>query len=95
MTYDYDDQLIEATGVRRGRLAQALLFGPARLRRQWTDRVGTHLAGAFLTVLLCAGCVAVSFVIQLFADDPALQRSAPGPGATSATGAPAWLGDAR
>lgn len=74
MAYDYDDQLIEATAVRRVRLAHALLYGPDRLQRRWSDRVGTHLAAAFLTVLICAVCVAVSFIVQLFSNDPMMNR---------------------
>lgn len=74
MAYDYDDQLIEATAVRRGRLAHALLYGQERLHRRWNDRVGTHLASAFLAVLICAVCVAISFVIRLFSEDPMMNR---------------------
>ncbi len=72
MAYEYDDQLIDATAVRRERLTAALLYGRNRLRRQWSDRLRTALISAFLTVLICAGCVAVSFVTTLLADDPAL-----------------------
>lgn len=81
MAYEYDDQLIDATAVRRQRLTAALLYRNERLRRQWSDRLRTLLIGAFLTVLLCAGCVAVSFVTKLLSDDPVLSsrtsRSAP------------------
>ncbi|MGL5861523.1 MAG: hypothetical protein ACRCY9_09755 [Phycicoccus sp.] len=77
MADDYDEQLIEATRVRRDRLVQALLHGPHRLRRVWSDRVGTHLASAFVAVLACAVCVAVAFVAQLLETDPALGRSRP------------------
>lgn len=101
MAYDHDEQLIEATAVRRTRLARALLFGEHRLLRSWTDRVGTHLAAAFLAVLACAGCVAASFIINLFANDDRMGRTAPTPDEVtvstlaaarhqpSATGAPA------
>ncbi|MGG5259273.1 hypothetical protein [Phycicoccus avicenniae] len=91
MADNYDEQLIEATGVRRGRLAEALLHGPDRLRRTWDDRVGTHLAGAFLAVLGCAVCVAVAFVVHLLADDPAIGRSRAGlptPATTTPTSPP-------
>ncbi|MGL4745009.1 MAG: hypothetical protein ACRCXL_11555 [Dermatophilaceae bacterium] len=75
MADDYDEQLIEATRVRRDRLTQALLHGPHRLRRVWTDRVGTHLASAFVAVLACTVCVAVAFVAQLLENDPTVGRS--------------------
>jgi hypothetical protein len=78
MAGDYDEQVIEATAVRRQRLVQALLFGPERLRRVWNDRVGTHLAAAFVAVLACAVCVAVSFVVDLLASDPSLGRRGTG-----------------
>lgn len=70
MAYEYDDQLIDATAVRRQRLTAALLYRGDRLRRQWTDRVRTLLISVFVTVLLSAGCVAVSFVTTLLASDP-------------------------
>lgn len=75
MADDYDEQLIEATRVRRDRLTQALLHGPHRLRRVWSDRVGTHLASAFVAVLACTVCVAVAFVAQLLENDPTIGRS--------------------
>lgn len=75
MAYDYDEQLIEAMGARRQRLAQALMYGPDRLLRRWTNRIGTHLASAFTAVLVCAVCIAVSFVSNLLANDPALKRN--------------------
>ncbi|MGL5818560.1 MAG: hypothetical protein ACRCYR_13415 [Phycicoccus sp.] len=75
MADDYDEQLIEATRVRRDRLTEALLHGPHRLRRVWSDRVGTHLASAFVAVLACTVCVAVAFVAQLLENDPTIGRS--------------------
>lgn len=75
MAYDYDEQLIEAMGARRQRLAQALMYGPDRLLRRWTNRLSTHLVSAFVAVLICTVCVAVSFVTNLLAKDPSLQRN--------------------
>lgn len=72
--YTYDDQVIDAVRVRRQRLAQALLHRDQRLRRQWSERVGAFLVSAFLAVLACAACVAVSFVINLLSSDGTLQR---------------------
>lgn len=84
--YSYDDQLIDSVRVRRQRLAHALLHREERLRRQWTDRVGTFLAGAFLAVLACAACVAVSFVMHLLSTDTSLSRSPLNPAPTATTG---------
>lgn len=75
MAYDYDEQLIEAMGARRQRLAQALMYGPDRLLRRWTNRLSTHLVSAFVAVLICTVCIAVSFVTNLLAKDPSLQRN--------------------
>lgn len=73
--YSYDDQFIDSVRVRRRRLAHALLYRDARLKRQWTDRVGTFAAGAVLAALACAACVAVSFVLHLLSSDTSLSRS--------------------
>lgn len=67
MTYSYDEQLIDAVAVRRRRLTGALLHGTSRLRRQFSDRLVTFTVGAGLSVLIAAGCVAVSFVRDLLA----------------------------
>lgn len=65
MAYTYDEQLIDAVAVRRRRLTGALLHGPARLKRPWSDRAMAFAAGAGLAALIAAGCVAVSFVRDL------------------------------
>ena len=72
--YTYDDQLLDAVKVRRKRLAQALLHRSERLRRTWTDGLGTMLGSIFFAVLACAVCVGVSFVMNLIANDTAFKR---------------------
>ncbi|MGB3186102.1 MAG: hypothetical protein WBG36_12095 [Ornithinimicrobium sp.] len=67
MTYTYDEQLIDATGVRRRRLTGALLHGPQRLRRQFSNLAMTFLASGLIAALISAGCVAASFVMNLLA----------------------------
>lgn len=67
MSYTYDEQLIDAVGVRRSRLVGALLHGPQRLRHAFSDRVMTYAASAGLSALVAAGCVGVSFVADLLA----------------------------
>ncbi|MCH1868176.1 hypothetical protein [Nocardioides sp. CFH 31398] len=70
MSYTYDEQLIDAVAVRRQRLTAALMFGPDRLRREWHDRIRPFIGGALLAAVIAAGCVATSFVQQLFAENP-------------------------
>ncbi len=67
MSYTYDDQLIDAIGVRRRRLAAALLHGSDRLRRHWSDHLMAYVASAGVSALIAAGCVATSFVRNLLA----------------------------
>jgi hypothetical protein len=69
LSYGYDDQLIDAVAVRRRRIESALMFGDQRLRRSWSDRTRTFVGAAFLAVIAAAGCVAVSFVTNLLAND--------------------------
>ena len=68
--YSYDDQLIDSV-IEQTESGDAA----ARLKRQWTDRVGTFAAGAVLAALACAACVAVSFVLHLLSSDTSLSRS--------------------
>ncbi|MDE9367035.1 hypothetical protein PZ938_15570 [Luteipulveratus sp. YIM 133132] len=74
MSYSYDDLLIESVATRRQRLGGALMFGQERLRRDWSDRLRTFVAGVFLAALAAAGCVAVSFVTHLLSSDPTLRQ---------------------
>ncbi len=67
MTYSYDEQLIDATGVRRRRLTGALLHGQQRLHRQFSNLTMTLLASGLLAALISAGCVVSSFVMGLLA----------------------------
>ncbi|CAN5609608.1 hypothetical protein BH23ACT6_BH23ACT6_11060 [soil metagenome] len=67
MSYTYDEQLIDASGVRRQRLTGASLHGHNRLRRQFSNLAMTFLASALVATLGAAACVAVSFVIHLLA----------------------------
>ncbi|MDO5619563.1 hypothetical protein [Kocuria sp.] len=64
--HDYDQQLLESIGVRRNRLVAAVLYGPNRSRRNFTDLVRTFLIGLIIAALIATGCVAASFVTTLF-----------------------------
>lgn len=72
--YTYDDQLMDAVKVRRRRLAGALLHREDRLRRTWSDGIGTLLVSVFLAILVCAVCVGVSFVTHLLSKDPVMKN---------------------
>jgi len=67
VSYSYDEQLIDATWVRRKRLTGALLHGPGRLRREFSNLWMTFMASGLIAALISAGCVAVSFVVHLLA----------------------------
>ncbi len=64
--HDYDQQLLESIGVRRNRLVAAVLYGPNRSRRNFTDLVRNFLIGLIIAALIATGCVAASFVTTLF-----------------------------
>lgn len=59
---DYDSQLLESVSVRRRRLRDAVVFGGARQRRGWDERLGKMIGGVVIAAVLCAGCVGWSFV---------------------------------
>ncbi len=62
MARDYDSQLLESVAVRRRRMRDALLFGAQRGRRTVDERLGKIFAGIAVAAVLCAGCVAWSFL---------------------------------
>ncbi|MER7347985.1 hypothetical protein ABT390_21540 [Streptomyces aurantiacus] len=59
---DYDSQLLESVSVRRRRLRDAVVFGGARQRRGWDERLGKFVGGMVIAAVLCAGCVGWSFI---------------------------------
>ncbi|WP_282794892.1 hypothetical protein [Streptomyces sp. CC224B] len=61
---DYDSQLLESVSVRRRRLRDAVVFGGARQRRGWDERLGKVFGGVVIAAVLCAGCVGWSFVSE-------------------------------
>lgn len=72
MPYTYNDQLIETVSVRRRRLVNALVHGRDPARRTWDERLVHAMIGVFIAALVCAGCVAYSFIGHLLANDPTL-----------------------
>lgn len=67
--YTYDDQLIDSVRVRRRRMVHGLLHRDDRLRRNYSDRLGTFAASFVITALACAGCVAGSFITDLMSQE--------------------------
>jgi hypothetical protein len=68
MAMDFDSQLIESVEVRRTRLTTSLLFGANPTERRWRDRTRLHVYGMVVAALICAFCVAISFVIMVLTD---------------------------
>ncbi|SFV20046.1 hypothetical protein [Micrococcus terreus] len=65
MAMDFDSQLIESVEVRRNRLTASLLYGANPTERRWKDRTRLLIYGVIATAVICALCVAISFVVQI------------------------------
>lgn len=65
MAMDFDSQLIESVEVRRNRLSASFLFGRNPTERRWKDRKNSFVYGLVIAALICAFCVALSFVINI------------------------------
>ncbi|MFC7401169.1 hypothetical protein [Citricoccus sp. GCM10030269] len=65
MAMDFDSQLIESVEVRRNRLTTSLLFGANPTERRWKGRSNLLVYGLVVGALICAFCVAISFVIMV------------------------------
>ncbi|TDD85597.1 DUF4237 domain-containing protein [Actinomadura darangshiensis] len=68
MVRDYDAQLLESVVVRRRRLRDALLFGPQRTRRKFTEGTMKIVAGLCVAAVVCAGLVGVSFLRSMLSE---------------------------
>ena len=64
---DRDALLLEAVAVHRDRLAGALVFGPPRARRSVGTNVKRFIGSVVVAAIVCAVCVAVSFVGSVIA----------------------------
>jgi hypothetical protein len=64
---DRDALLLEAVTVHRDRLAGALVFGPPRQRRSVGTNVRRFVGSIVLAAVVCAVCVAVSFIGSVIA----------------------------
>lgn len=65
MAMDFDSQLIESVEVRRNRLTASLLYGANPTERRWKDRAKLLVFGVVAAAVICALCVAISFVVQI------------------------------
>ena len=65
MAMDFDSQLIESVEVRRHRLSASFLFGRNPTERRWKERTNSFVYGLIIAALICAFCVALSFVINI------------------------------
>lgn len=65
MAMDFDSQLIESVEVRRNRLTASLLYGANPTERRWKDRTRLLVIGVIAAAVICALCVAISFVVQI------------------------------
>lgn len=65
MAMDFDSQLIESVEVRRHRLTASLLYGSNPTERRWKARARLLVFGVVAAAVICALCVAISFVVQI------------------------------
>ncbi|MGC5169302.1 hypothetical protein ACPW96_06410 [Micromonospora sp. DT81.3] len=64
---DRDALLLEAVTVHRDRLSSALVFGPPRARRSVGTNVRRFVGSVVLAAVVCAVCVAISFIGSVLA----------------------------
>ncbi|WP_051973575.1 hypothetical protein [Cryobacterium sp. MLB-32] len=65
MSSDHDVVLLETVKTHRSRLRAAFLFGELSERRVANDNMRRVIGSVVLAAVLCAGCVGVSFVVDL------------------------------
>lgn len=96
MSSDHDVVLLETVKTHRSRLRAAFLFGELSERRVANDNVRRVIGSMVLAAVLCAGCVGVSFVVDLLqqraaaaAQTQIMQNPTPTPSATPTPSTPA------
>lgn len=60
-----DRTLVEAAQIQRGRLAAALIYGRLEERRTVADYTKRLVFSLVIAAVICAGCVATSFVTSM------------------------------
>ena len=66
-----DTVLVEQAKIQRARLGAALLYGRIPERRTINDNMKRLMGSIVLAAVVCAGCVGVSFVTKVLADQAA------------------------
>ncbi len=88
MPDQHDAVLVDQARIHRMRLGAALLYGRIDERRTVNDHLRRLMGSLIITAVACAACVAVSFVVQLLADqEEAAQDATPAPVSTVYGGA--------
>lgn len=70
-----DVVLVEQAKIQRARLTSALLHGRVDERRTVNDNMRRLVASIILTAVVSAGCVGVSFVSTVLADQAAARQT--------------------
>ncbi|MBD3942211.1 hypothetical protein IF188_10940 [Microbacterium sp. NEAU-LLC] len=83
MAEEQDRVLVEGARIQRMRLAAALLFGRIDERRTVNDNMRRLMGSLIVAAIVCAGCVGVSYVSKVLADQAAQSSSV---GSAPATG---------
>lgn len=75
MAEQQDRVLMEGARIQRTRLAAALLFGRIEERRTVNDNMRRLMASIIVAAVVCAGCVGVSYISKVFADQAAQSQT--------------------
>jgi hypothetical protein len=74
MVKDNDSLLLESVSTHRARLASAFVFGGLRDRRVVNDNVKRLTGSVVLAAVVCAVCIAVSFIGSIIAQQEQARR---------------------
>lgn len=75
MVKDNDSLLLESVSTHRARLASAFVFGGLRDRRTVNDNLKRVMGSIVLAAVVCAVCVAVSFIGSIIAQQEAAREA--------------------
>lgn len=75
MAEQQDRVLMEGARIQRTRLAAALLFGRIDERRTVNDNMRRLMASIIVAAIVCAGCVGVSYISKVLADQAAQSQT--------------------
>lgn len=72
---DNDSLLLESVSTHRARLASAFVFGGLRDRRVVNDNMKRVMGSIVLAAVVCAVCIAVSFIGSIIAQQEAAREA--------------------